>query len=254
MMNCNVCEYNCILSSHFLRTVFFHILQFFPISFIYFVGPIISSVILFVNEKTLKNSLNEKFRECHPQLPPSLTVSKIRNIKKSALLNCMALSIEVSTIASGVIFFERLCLKGLITKANRRLTMAVSLLLSYKFNECVTSKYHSRLYAMLDFIDRDWKISRKEVFDAEFGAFVHLGFTLLIPYQHVALVCSRLLKLVYKTTKHYLGNDLMELYTQDLSALERDKDYERKQENVKLKKKKLERDDAESDDNNDSQQ
>ena len=214
-------------------------------------GPIISSVILFVNDKDLKNSLNEQFRERHPQLPPSLTVSKIRNLKKSALLQCMALSIEVSTVASAVIFFERLCLKGVITKANRRLTMAVSLLLSYKFNECVTSKFHSRLYSMLDFIDKDWKISKKEVFDAEFGAFVHLGFTLLVPHQHVGLVCSRLLKLVYKTTKNYLGDDLMELYTKDISVHihERAIEYERKQEYIKgIKKKKFEKDDADEGD------
>ena len=108
-------------------------------------GPIVSSVILFVNEKNLKQSLNEQFRERHPQLPPSLTLSKIRNLKKSALLGCMARNIELSTVALAVILFERLCLKGLVTKANRRLTMAVSLLLAYKFNECVTSQFHTRL-------------------------------------------------------------------------------------------------------------
>lgn len=211
-------------------------------------GPIISSVILFVNDKTLKNSLNEQFRERHPQLPPSLTVSKIRNLKKSALLGCMALSIEISTVASAVIFFERLCFKGVITKANRRLTMAVSLLLSYKFNECLTSKFHSRLEAMLDFIDKNWKISKREVFDAEFGAFVHLGFSLLVPHQHVFLVVSRLLKLVYKTTRSYIGDDLMDLYTQDILVYdyERAREYERKQEYLKMKKKKMEKDEEDS--------
>ena len=104
---------------------------------------------------------------------------------------------------------------------------------------------------MLDFIDKDWKISKKEVFDAEFGAFVHLGFTLLVPHQHVGLVCSRLLKLVYKTTKNYLGDDLMELYTKDISVHihERAIEYERKQEYIKgIKKKKFEKDDADEDD------
>ena len=124
--------------------------------------------------------------------------------------------------------------------------MAVSLLLSYKFNECVTSKFHSRLYAMLDFIDKDWKISKKEVFDAEFGAFVHLGFTLLVPHQHVGLVCNRLLKLVYKTTKNYLGDELMDLYNKDICMHVREGaiEHERKQEYLKgIKKKKIEKDD-----------
>lgn len=155
----------------------------------------------------------------------------------------MALSIEVSTIASAVIFFERLCLKGVITKANRRLTMAVCLLLSYKFNECVTSKFHTRLDMMLDYIDKEWKISKKEVFDSEFGAFVQLGFSLLVPYQHVFLVFTRLLKLVYKTTRNYLGDDLMDLYNQDIMTNEYEigREYERKLEAAKAKKKKIEK-------------
>jgi hypothetical protein len=75
---------------------------------------------------------------------------------------------------------------------------------------------------VLDFIDKDWKVSKKEAFDAEFEAFIHLGFSLLVPHQHVFLACSRLLKLVYKTTRNYLGDKLMELYTSDIST----NDYE----------------------------
>ena len=122
--------------------------------------------------------------------------------------------------------------------------MAVCLLLSYKFNECVTSKFHSRLDMMLDFIDKEWKISKKEVFDSEFGAFVQLGFSLLVPYQHVFLVFTRLLKLVYKTTRNYLGDDLMDLYNQDIMTNEYEigREYERKLETAKAKKKKIEKD------------
>lgn len=190
-------------------------------------GPIVSSVIQYTNEKHLKQNLNDQFRERHPQLPPSLTLSKIRNLKKSALLGCMARHIEVSTVALAVILFERLCLKSLVTKANRRLTMAVSLLLAYKFNECVTSKFHARLESMLDFVDKEWAVAKKQVFDAEFGAFVRLGFNLHVPHQHVFLVCSRLLKLVYESFQKYLGDDLMDLYSQDILVYEREREYER---------------------------
>lgn len=95
-------------------------------------GPLISSVILYVNELELKESLNESFRERHPNLPPSLTLSKIRNLKKSCLLGCLSLSLEVSTCALAVIYFERLVMQALVTKVNRHLSMAVSLLLAYK--------------------------------------------------------------------------------------------------------------------------
>jgi hypothetical protein len=148
-------------------------------------GPIMSSIILYVNKKELKQSLNEQFRERHPQLPPSLTISKIRNLKKSALLGCLELSLDISTAALAVIYFERLCLKSMVTKANRHLSMAVSLLLAFKFNEPVTPEYLPKLEQLLDFMDRDWEVSKKQVFDAEFGAFVHLGFSLHVPHQHI---------------------------------------------------------------------
>ena len=64
----------------------------------------------------------------------------------------------------------------------------------------------------MDFVDREWSVARKQVFEAEFGAFVHLGFNLHVPHQHVFLVCSRLLKLVYINFQKYLGDDLMDLY------------------------------------------
>lgn len=44
-------------------------------------GPVVFSVILFVNPKQLKDELNRQFREKHPELPPSLTLSKIRSLK-----------------------------------------------------------------------------------------------------------------------------------------------------------------------------
>lgn len=44
-------------------------------------GPVIFSVILFVNPKQLKDELNRQFRDKNPSLPPSLTLSKIRSLK-----------------------------------------------------------------------------------------------------------------------------------------------------------------------------
>lgn len=48
----------------------------------------VSSVLLFVKPRVLKDELNARFREEHPSLPPSLTLSKIRSIKRQALLGC----------------------------------------------------------------------------------------------------------------------------------------------------------------------
>ncbi|CAM9445619.1 unnamed protein product, partial [Sphacelaria rigidula] len=51
-------------------------------------GPVVSSVLLFVKPRVLKDELNARFRENHPNLPPSLTLSKIRTVKRQALLGC----------------------------------------------------------------------------------------------------------------------------------------------------------------------
>lgn len=184
-------------------------------------GPIISSIIHFVNKQELKESLNEQFRERHPNLPPSLTLSKVRNLKKETLLACMSIGFEMSTVAIAVISFERLCMKSIVTKYNRRLSMAVSLLLAVKFNETMHSNYHSMVNALFNFFDREWDLPRKQIFEAEFGAYVHLGFTLQIPFHHVYLMYSRLLKLLNETSKHYLGETMHDIYVQEVIAQER---------------------------------
>ena len=182
-------------------------------------GPIIYSIIQFKNKKELKEQLNEQFRDRHPQLPPSLTFSKIRNLKKSLLLGCLRLDFEVSTAAIAWICFERLCLQGLVFKINRHLTMAVCLVLAFKFLEPLPGN-SSRLEALLSFTDREWEVSRSEIFEAEFGAFVKLEFLLHLPYQHIQAVYAKLLKLVRKTSSRYLGDAMSDVYAFDVSMLE----------------------------------
>eukprot|EP01041_Mallomonas_annulata_P009802 gene9802-20391_t len=178
-------------------------------------GPVVSSIISFVNDHDLRQSLNEQFREKHPLLPPSLTLSKIRNLKKSALLGCLAVDIELSTVA----------LAGVVSKVNRHLTMAVTLLLAYKFNQPLqlmnANANKSRLDGMLEFFDREWSLSKKE-----FGAFVLLGFNLHAPHTHVFVVFTRLLKLAHKTARVYMGDDVHDAYWQSVMWLDAEKEEE----------------------------
>ena len=216
-------------------------------------GPIISSIILFVTDKALKDDLNEQFRETHSNLPPSLTLSKIRSLKKATLVLCHKLDFEIATIALAVISFERLCLLGKVTKANRKLSMGVCLLLSYKFNEPVTQRYRIRLDAMLDYIDEEWEVSRNEIFDAEFGAFVHLGFSLHVPHQHIYLVYTRLLKLQQKTSRQYLTDEMSDLYTHNILFLEHMKlEHARRLEEAEIEREKLAMMEIVSEENNEN--
>lgn len=145
-------------------------------------------------------------------LPPSLTIHDIRNIKKPTLIACIHLSIEISTVALAVISFERLCIKSVVNKSNLKLTMAVALILAYKFNEPVNANFKSKLEGLLDFIDRSWQISKKQVLAAEFGGYVWLGFTLHVPQAHMHFMYIKLLKMISKSSKEYLGDEMYETY------------------------------------------
>lgn len=133
-------------------------------------GPIKSSVILYVNDEDLQENLNDQFRESHSQLPHGLTLTKIRNIKKGALAACLNAKIEITTVAIACIAFEKLCLMGIVTKSNRRLSMASVLLLAAKLSEeTICSDGPKKIESILEFADREWSISRREIFAAEFG-------------------------------------------------------------------------------------
>jgi hypothetical protein len=176
-------------------------------------------VILFVNHQDLKQDLNDQFREKFPQLPASLTLSKIRNLKKKTLLACVNLALEISTVAIAFIFFEQLILKSLVSKENRKLSMAVCLVLAAKFNE---EKFV--LDPLFDFFDRIWSLEKKEVISAELGAFVNLDFSLHVSQQHIFLVYTRLLKVLLRSSKNYLGEEAHAEYTQTTGLWKRERE------------------------------
>ena len=193
-------------------------------------GPMISSIILFKNINELKEDLNEQFREEHPELPRFLTLSKIRKLKKSALLGSLNLDIEVSTVAMACIYFERLCLKGVVTKFNRKLSMACCLMIAYKFNEHITDPmYGTRMEALLRFIDTEYLIAKADVFKAEVGVLLFLNFQLHIPYLHVFEIFKRLLKLIHKNTRAYLSDEMYQEFNKDIIELDLEDDTYDKQ-------------------------
>ncbi|KAG5178671.1 hypothetical protein JKP88DRAFT_261391 [Tribonema minus] len=218
-------------------------------------GPVICSVLQYVKPKDLKEDLNRQFRDRHPDLPPSLTLSKIRSIKRQALAGCHRIGVEatllqVASVALACVYFERLCLMALVTKANRRLAMAACLLLAYKswvmalvtkanrrlamaacvlvaykkdyafqfkmreqFNEPLSiSGYNSKLPGLWSFIDSEWQVSKKQVLEAEFGVLVQLGFCLHEDPRHVSYHFTRLLKMVETNAREYLGESMLGMH------------------------------------------
>ena len=190
-------------------------------------GPIVCSVLKFAKSKDLKDELNHEWRERHPDMPSSLSLSKIRNLKTEALNGCCKNwkaeslhgyndegkedSCEVVTVAYACIYFERLCLQRIVTKANRRLSMATCLILAYKFNEPLhIGGRDPRMKRLLDFIDEEWSISPDQVHEAEFGLLVRLKFRLHCNPEHVAYHFQRLVKTgLHQSVREYLHDDAM---------------------------------------------
>ena len=101
-------------------------------------GPMYTfSVIRYANQKTLKNELNEDFAESHPWIPPSLTLSKIRNLKRQTrVLEEARFDLYIST---GYCIFLEAVIRKLVIKSNRKLKFATCLLLA-GFNESMVSE------------------------------------------------------------------------------------------------------------------
>ena len=93
------------------------------------------SFLPYVKRRDLKDEINAQFRELHPWLPTSMSLSKIRTLKRESLEQWKKHDLELSTLALGIVYFERLVIKTLVMKTNRKLKFAACLLLAYKFNE-----------------------------------------------------------------------------------------------------------------------
>ena len=103
-------------------------------------------------------------------------------------------------MALACIYFERLCMKGVGTKPNRKLSMACCLLIAYKFNEPMGGSYFfTKLESLMRFVDAEFEIAKADVFKAELGVLIYLDFALHVPFQHVLEVFKRLLRLVHRT-------------------------------------------------------
>ena len=90
------------------------------------------SVIQYTRPTDLKQELNDQFRQKHPDLDPSLTLSKIRNLKAALLEIGQEEDLELISMACAYVYFEKLVLKRHVTKLNRRLiggTLSLLLLL-----------------------------------------------------------------------------------------------------------------------------
>lgn len=153
----------------------------------------------------LKREMNEQFRLNHPDIPAEITLSKIRAIKFHLLEIGKAVDIEVSSVAHAYVYFEKLVIKNMVTKKNRKLIAACCLFLATKANEAKGNWFKPLLEAVDDELDVD----AEEIHEHEFAVFADLEFNLYVPRREFMPHFERIFNhLEYKSIQEYLGPSL----------------------------------------------
>ena len=142
----------------------------------------IVAIIPYTKTKKLKQELNDVFWDQHPELQANnITLSKIRNLKKELLSHAKAAGLEMSTVALGYVYFEKLVTKGVVFKSNRKLIAVTCLVLATKFNE---EEAEDRLHPLLQDAEKLHGIQKAQVVQSEFSVWAHLKFRLFVPEAH----------------------------------------------------------------------
>eukprot|EP00842_Homolaphlyctis_polyrhiza_P002615 jgi/Hompol1/3354/HPOL_003214-RA len=138
----------------------------------------------------IKRELNEHFKETHPGLDATITLSQIRSLKSRLfeIGRMQVRDLELSSVASAYVYFEKLVLKNVVNKANRRLMGAVCLLLAVKINDPKETDYTK----LLETVDKVLDVPPKDVYSNEFAVYSLLQFTLFLPLHEVLPHLERL--------------------------------------------------------------
>ncbi|EFC43725.1 hypothetical protein NAEGRDRAFT_58254 [Naegleria gruberi] len=129
---------------------------------------LMTSTIPFLKSKALKKDLNEQFRQQHEHC--LLSLSKIRKLKRRILKVILKQKPDELTIAAlAYVYLEKMILKNLVHKTNRKRIAAACLFLAFKMT--LESTHEQRKEMISDFLDEIesvFEVGRKKVVQTEF--------------------------------------------------------------------------------------
>jgi len=164
------------------------------------------SVIPFVRPRRLKEELNNQFRCRHPEIHPSITLSKLRNLQKDLReITVTVPQLDASTVAMAWVYFEKLVLGDHVRKGNRKLLAGACLVLAFKFNQHDQRAVMRDLACCIRKLDRKDQLDLEALRDAELQVFVWLQFGLHLRRDAVLPHLHRTLKDMGQTLDEYYG-------------------------------------------------
>merc|ERR1712007_1685 len=142
----------------------------------------------------VKEEANEAFQKMHPELDPSITLSKLTNLQKDLLrITTKVPSLDMATVGLAWVYFEKLLKTGHVVKSNRKLFGGACLVLAYKFNQDGGDvSTLQQLAKCIQKLDRKDRLDLTALQEAEVKVFVFLEFGLFVSPEIVLNALNRL--------------------------------------------------------------